>query len=64
MTSANPGTQLLATVGVELFGVGVFTVIAGFSEDVGNIMVIIMVGILLGWMLLNTTELEKLAGKL
>lgn len=52
-----PGNDILTVTFVELVGVAVFTMLAGVSDDMGSVMVVLMWGILLGWMLLHTTEL-------
>lgn len=51
-----PGNDIVTTTAVELVGVAVFTMLAGISDDMGSVMVVIMWGILLGWFLLHTTE--------
>ena len=59
-----PGNDLVITTAVELLGVGVFTILAGVSDDLGQVMVVIMWGILLGWFLLHTSEFAKMVGSL
>lgn len=59
-----PGNDIVITTAVELLGVGVFTILAGVSDDLGQVMVVIMWGILLGWFLLHTTEFAKMVGSL
>lgn len=63
-TNEQPGHSLVVTTLVELLGVGLFTILAGINDDAGSVMVVIMWGILLGWMLLHTTQLAKLVGEL
>lgn len=58
--SSQPGHDLLDTTAVQLVGVAVFTLLAGVSDDVGSVMVVIMWGIALGWFLLHTTQLADM----
>lgn len=55
-----PGKDIVTVTFVELVGVAVFTMLAGISDDMGSVMVVLMWGILLGWMLLHTTELGNM----
>lgn len=48
------------TTAVELLGMGVFTLLAGISDDMGALVVVIMWGIVLGWALLHTSELSNM----
>lgn len=59
-----PGNDIVITTAIELLGVGVFTILAGVSDDLGQVMVVIMWGILLGWFLLHTSEFAKMVGNL
>lgn len=59
-----PGNDIVITTAIELLGVGVFTILAGVSDDLGQVMVVIMWGILLGWFLLHTSEFAKMVGAL
>jgi hypothetical protein len=54
------GHDIVITTAVELLGVALFTMLAGISDDMGSIMVVIMWGIMLGWLLLHTTELGNM----
>lgn len=54
------GNDVVTTTAVQLIGVAVFTMLAGISDDMGSVMVVIMWGIFLGWLLLHTTELGKM----
>ncbi len=55
-----PGADIVVVTAVQLLGVAVFTMLAGVSDDLGDVMVVIMWGLLLGWMLLHTTELGNM----
>lgn len=57
------GNDIVVTATVELLGVGLLTLLAGANRQLGSIVVIIMVGFLLGWLLINTQELQKWIGK-
>lgn len=52
--SRNPGEEALLTLGLELLGVGLFTLLAGASDDVGTIMIIFMVGLWLIYLIGNS----------
>lgn len=53
-----PGNDVVVTATVELLGVGLLTLLAGANRQLGSIIVIVMVGFLLGWLLIHTTELQ------
>lgn len=59
-SKSQPGNSLFVTTAVELLGVGVFTLLAGISDDMGALVVVIMWGIVLGWALLHTSELSNM----
>jgi len=63
-TAKQPGSDIVITTAIELLGVGVFTILAGISDDMGAVMVVIMWGIVLGWFLLHTAEFQKIVGSL
>jgi hypothetical protein len=52
-----PGHSLVTTTFVQLTGVALFAILAGMSDDMGKIMLILMWGFVLGWCLLHTSEL-------
>lgn len=60
---AQAGNDIVVTATVELLGVGLLTLLAGANRQLGSIVVIIMVGFLLGWLLINTSQLQKWIGK-
>jgi hypothetical protein len=64
VATKQPGHDFAVTTAVELLGVGLFTLIAGISDDVGEVMVVIMWGIVLGWLLLHTSDLQNMVNKL
>jgi len=53
-----PGNDIVVTATVELLGVGLLALLAGVNRPLGNIVVIIMVGFLLGWLLIHTSQLQ------
>jgi hypothetical protein len=53
-----PGTDIVTTLTVELIGVGLLTLLAGASPQLGKVIVIVMVGFLIGWFLINTPQLQ------
>lgn len=55
-----PGNDVITTTTIELIGVAVFTMLAGINDDMGSVMVVIMWGILLGWLLLHTSNLQHM----
>ena len=57
-TTQQPGRNIVVTMTVELIGVGLLTLLAGVNKQLGNIVVIIMVGFLFVWLLVNTSELQ------
>lgn len=60
MATQQTGHDIVTTTAIELIGVALFGILAGISDDMGSVMVVIMWGILLGWLLLNTAELGNL----
>lgn len=55
----NPGEEAILTLGLELLSVGLLTLIAGASNDVGTIVVIFMVGL---WLIYIITNAKVIAG--
>jgi len=51
------GHDIVVTTAGELIGVALLAILAGISDDLGSIIVILMWGFLLGWMLLHTQQL-------
>jgi hypothetical protein len=62
--NVQPGYDVVVTTAVELIGVGLLALLAGASDQLGTIIVIVMVGFLVGWMLLNSGTLAKWVGNL
>jgi len=61
---AQPGAGLVASLGIQLAGIGVFALLANINEQMGTIMVIMMVGLIFGWALIHSAQLSKLVGDL
>lgn len=55
-----PGRDIVTTTFVGLGGTAVFAILAGMSNDMGKLILILMWGFMLGWFLLHTSELSKL----
>lgn len=55
--ASQPGRDIVTTTFVELLAVAVFAILAGMSDDIGKLMLILMWGFVLGWMLLHTQQL-------
>ncbi len=49
----------LLVLAVELLGVGLFTLLAGASDDVGHIVIIFMIGL---WLIFMVTDSAVIAG--
>lgn len=58
------GADIVVTTAFELIGVGLLALIAGISNQVGKIVVILMVGFLIGWLLINSSTLSKWVGNI
>ena len=54
-----PGNDVVITTTVELIGVALLSLLAGANNNLGSVIVIIMVGFVIGWLLMNGTELMK-----
>ena len=64
MATKQPGYDIVVTTAVELLGVGLFGILAGMSDEMGSIMIVIMWGFVIGWLLVNYAALGKLVGNL
>lgn len=53
-----PGSAIVVTTTVQLIGVSLLTLLAGTSDQMGKVVILVMVGFLLGWLLLNTPTLQ------
>jgi hypothetical protein len=58
--ASQPGFDIVSVTLVELVGRALFAILAGMSDDMGKIVLIIMWGIVLGWALLHVSELKTL----
>lgn len=61
--TTQPGNDIIVTLTVELLGVGLLTILAGANKQLGGVIVIVMVGFLLGWLLINSQQLQGWIGK-
>jgi hypothetical protein len=58
--ATDPGSSdTILAVGIELLGVGLLTVLAGASDEAGNIVVIFMIGL---WLIFMITDSGVIAG--
>lgn len=57
-TAKQPGNDIIVTTAFELIGVSLMAILAGVNDQMGNVVVIVMVGFLLGWLLLNSKTLQ------
>jgi hypothetical protein len=57
--SKQPGYDIVVTSAFELIGVGLLSLIAGISDQMGTIVVIVMAGFVIGWLIINSGTLEK-----
>ena len=62
-TASAGGSDIIVTTIIELLGIGLLALIAGISDQIGKIMVLIMSGILLIWMMTNSGLLTHIVGK-
>jgi hypothetical protein len=57
--NVQPGYDVVVTTAFELIGVGLVTLLAGTSDQMGNIVIIVMAGFMIGWLIFNSGTLEK-----
>jgi uncharacterized membrane protein len=62
-TTKQSGNDVVVTTTVELIGVALLSLLAGANDNLGSVIVIIMVGFLIGWLLMNTAKLQSIVGK-
>jgi hypothetical protein len=53
------GNGIVVTTAVELIGVGLLALLASANDQLGQIIVIFMVGILLLWLISHTSQLQS-----
>jgi hypothetical protein len=59
MAAKGSSSDAILIVGVELLGVGLLTLLAGASDDAGNIVVVFMLGL---WLIYMVTNPGTIAG--
>jgi hypothetical protein len=52
-----PGNEIVVITAFELIGVSLLTLLAGTNDQMGTVVVIVMIGFLLGWLLVNSPTL-------
>lgn len=57
-------SQAILILGVELVGVGLLTLLAGISNDVGNIIVLLMIGFWLIYLIVDSTVIGGIGNML
>jgi len=57
-------SEAILTLGLEVLAVGIFTVIAGISHDVGTIVIIFMIGFWLIYMITNSSVIAGIGAAL
>jgi hypothetical protein len=62
--SQNPATHVLLALAVQTGGLVIATTIAGLDDNVGNLMVLLMVGILLLFMIMNAERFTGIVNSL
>lgn len=62
--AGQPGWDIATTTLVQLLGVGLFTILAGMNDDLGTVLIVFMWGLLIGWLLLHTSEISTMVGNL
>jgi hypothetical protein len=63
-SSSSKGHSVIVTISVELLAVGLFTLVAGISNDAGRLMVIFMVGLWLIYALTTSQVITHLGALL
>lgn len=64
MPSKTPQHDTLMKLFVQLLGVGTFTLLAGASDEMGQLVVVFMVGIFVIWAIAHVSELQKMVKKI
>jgi hypothetical protein len=64
MATAQVGHDVVTTTLVSLAGVAVFAILAGMSDNMGKLMLILMWGFVLGWFLLNYSQFKTMVSAL
>lgn len=57
--TVQPGYDVVVTTAFELIGVGLLTLLAGANDSMGTIVIIVMVGFLIGWLIINSGTLGR-----
>jgi hypothetical protein len=63
-TTIQPGHDVVTTTFIDLVAVALFAILAGMSDDMGKVMLILMWGFFLGWCLLHTSQLGTMVKSL
>lgn len=57
------GRDVVVTLTVELIGVLLLSVVAGINDELGDLAVIFIFGLALGWLMVNAGQLNTWFGK-
>jgi hypothetical protein len=58
------GSEAIMYLGLEILAVGIFTVLAGISHDMGTIVIIFMIGFWLIYMITDSAVIAKIGAAL
>lgn len=61
---SQPGRGVVVTTTAELIGIGVLAFLAGTDDELGDVIVIFMWGVLLGWFLLHANTFASWVKKI
>jgi hypothetical protein len=51
------GSDIIVTTAFELIGVGLLALLASTSDQMGTVVIIVMIGFVIGWLLVNSSTL-------
>lgn len=60
MASIQTSSDEILVIGIELLGVGLLTLLAGASDEAGQIVVIFMIGLWLIWAITDSAALGRI----
>lgn len=58
LSSANPATHVLLALGLQVGGLVIAVTVAGIDDSVANLMLLLMVGLLLLFMIMNADKFK------
>jgi hypothetical protein len=51
------GSDIIVTTAFELIGVGLLALLASTSDQMGTVVIIVMIGFVIGWLLVHSNTL-------